>query len=159
LSLAETLRVPARPLRWRGARIALAVSETQCARSSRRSASESSWMNVQRASGSCGGRQHEFNNGQMLPRQTRQPQPPTQQQQQIQPQKKEEEAASLRFGNAPGPIVGLLLISVVGVARIESPGVTPQGSFIGDLAKLCPFSAILFRSGFMERSYSDGVAS
>jgi hypothetical protein len=34
--------------------------------------------------------QHEFNNGQMLPRQTRQPQPPTQQQQQIQPQKKEE---------------------------------------------------------------------
>ena len=32
--------------------------------------------------------QHEFNNGQMLPRQTRQPQP--QQQQQIQPQKKEE---------------------------------------------------------------------
>ena len=30
--------------------------------------------------------QHEFNNGQMLPRQTRQPQ----QQQQIQPQKKEE---------------------------------------------------------------------
>jgi hypothetical protein len=34
--------------------------------------------------------QHEFNNRQMLPRQTRQPQPPTQQQQQIQPQKKEE---------------------------------------------------------------------
>jgi hypothetical protein len=34
-----------------------------------------------------------------------------------------------------------------GRARIESPGVTPQGSFIGDLAKLCPFSAILFRSG------------
>jgi hypothetical protein len=34
--------------------------------------------------------QHEFNNGQMLPRQIRQPQPPTQQQQQIQPQKKEE---------------------------------------------------------------------
>jgi hypothetical protein len=34
--------------------------------------------------------QHEFNNGQMLSRQTRQPQPPTQQQQQIQPQKKEE---------------------------------------------------------------------
>jgi hypothetical protein len=33
--------------------------------------------------------QHEFN-GQMLSRQTRQPQPPTQQQQQIQPQKKEE---------------------------------------------------------------------
>jgi hypothetical protein len=32
----------------------------------------------------------EFDNGQMLPRQTRQPQPPTQQQQQIQPQKKEE---------------------------------------------------------------------
>jgi hypothetical protein len=30
--------------------------------------------------------QHEFNNGQMLPRQTRQPQ----QQQQLQPQKKEE---------------------------------------------------------------------
>jgi hypothetical protein len=86
-------------------------------------------MNVQRASGSCGGRQHEFNNGQMLPRQTRQPQPPTQQQHQIQPQKKEEEAASLRFGNAPGPIVGLLLISVVGVARIESPGVTPPGLF------------------------------
>jgi hypothetical protein len=46
-----------------------------------------------------------------------------------------------------------------GRARIESPGVTPQGSFIGDLAKLCPFSAILFRSGFMERSYPDGVAS
>jgi hypothetical protein len=34
--------------------------------------------------------QHEFNNRQMLPQQTRQPQPPTQQQQQIQPQKKEE---------------------------------------------------------------------
>jgi hypothetical protein len=34
--------------------------------------------------------QHEFNNGQMLPRQIRQPQRPTQQQQQIQPQKKEE---------------------------------------------------------------------
>jgi hypothetical protein len=34
--------------------------------------------------------QHEFNNGQMLPRQIRQPQPPTQQQQQIQPQKNEE---------------------------------------------------------------------
>ena len=34
--------------------------------------------------------QHEFNNGQRLPRQTRQPQPPAQQQQQIQPQKKED---------------------------------------------------------------------
>jgi hypothetical protein len=34
--------------------------------------------------------QHEFNNGQMLPRQTRQLQPTMQQQQQIQPQKKEE---------------------------------------------------------------------
>jgi hypothetical protein len=34
--------------------------------------------------------QHEFNNGQMLPRQPRQPQPPMQQQQQIQPQKREE---------------------------------------------------------------------
>ena len=35
--------------------------------------------------------QHELNNRQMLPRQTRQPQPPTQQQQQqIQPQKKED---------------------------------------------------------------------
>lgn len=34
--------------------------------------------------------QHEFNNGQMLARQTRQPQQPAQQQQQIQPQKKED---------------------------------------------------------------------
>jgi hypothetical protein len=33
--------------------------------------------------------QHEFNNGQMLPRQTRQPQPSMQQQQQIQPAKEE----------------------------------------------------------------------
>jgi hypothetical protein len=33
--------------------------------------------------------QHEFNNGQMLPRQTRQPQPRMQQQQQIQPAKEE----------------------------------------------------------------------
>jgi hypothetical protein len=34
--------------------------------------------------------QHEFNDGHMLPRQTRQPPQPAQQQQQIQPQKKED---------------------------------------------------------------------
>jgi hypothetical protein len=39
---------------------------------------------------------------------------------------KEEEAASLRFGNAPGPIVGLLLISVVGVRVSRALGSPPR---------------------------------
>jgi hypothetical protein len=42
--------------------------------------------------------QHEFNNGQMLPRRTKEPQPTMQQQQQIQPAKEEWAARFPRLG-------------------------------------------------------------
>jgi hypothetical protein len=104
--------------------------------------------------GAFGAAQHEFNDGQMLPRQTRQPQPPTQQQQQIQPQKKKSRRPLYDLAMRRGLSSGCC--SSAWACAYREPWGHPQGSFIGDLAKLCPFSAILFRPGFMERSYSDG---